>query len=111
MLIKNGEFVKVLNQGKGKFGTDNVSYIFRVDGKDIGLNKVGQLAWLVDNNLSIGDRCNITLLGKESYVSKGVTKEGWKFEMEVAESNAPRSQPVAATVPSTYVPDASDISL
>lgn len=86
-IVDNGVYIKKHNAGHGQYGY-MISYHFLMpDGSVIGVPASGHINKLVEENLSIGQACNITLLGKDKYKDKkGKTVEFWNYEMEVDDS-------------------------
>lgn len=84
VIVQSGTFLRADNTGKGVYG-DKISFLFREeDGTVIGLNKTGQLAWLVEKHLTPGTVARVTLLGKNKFKNKaGGFTEAWDFELEV----------------------------
>lgn len=114
VIVENGAYVKKFNGGTGPYG-DRISYHFRLDNGDmVGVPASGQLNWLVENNLSVGQKCRIVYNGKKPVFNKkkNITENNHDFELAVDSSFVPSAATATAQAVATAAPSSGiDISL
>lgn len=99
---KAGELIvqgKYLGRSPNKFGNDN--FDFRPDdgGPTVCINHAGHLAYIMEENVSIGDTVQVVYKGKEKLENgafKG--KESHQFDVLVAEDDLLKERPVKEEV-------------
>jgi hypothetical protein len=111
VIVNNGTYLKKFSGGMGPYG-ERFSYHFRLDNEDVvGVPASGQLNWLIENNLSVGQRAMLTYNGKKQVMNKkkGVMENNHDYELAVDSTFTPSAVPVAAVAHSAS--ESIDISL